>query len=591
MYDLVIRNGLIFDGTGVPPFKGDVAITGDIIAAVGKIDASLISPRRTQLIDASGYIVTPGFVDAHTHYDGQVTWDPYVSPSSFHGVTTIVTGNCGVGFAPCHPDQRDWLIGLMEGVEDIPGTALHEGIHWNWETFPEYLDTLDATELAIDVGTQVPHGAVRAYVMGARGPAHEVATPEDIAQMGSIVSEAIHAGALGFSTSRTEKHKDSSGVVTPSITAHEDELVGIARALGDTGRGVLQGISDFHDFENEFKMFRRMSEVSGRPVSITVEQQDARPDWWMQLLDAVTEAQAQGLDMKGQVPPRATGVLLGLTATLNPFSRHPSFKQAIRDAKTGELKPLEARIEALRDPAVRARILADTPRSAGALVDEILESFHKMYPMSEPVDYEPAPEKSIASIAERQGRRPQELAYDMLLEDDGRALILHPLFNYLPGNLDYVEKMLEHPHTVLGLSDGGAHCGILCDASFPTTLIQHWGRDRDRGKKFPLERLIQMQTQETAELVGLSDRGRLRPGYKADVNVIDFENLTLHAPTVAYDLPAGGRRLVQRATGYKKTIVAGCVAFEDGIPTGVHSGRLIRGSQPRPDPGVDTTST
>ena len=583
MYDLVIRNGKIYDGTGAPAFDGDLAIEGDRIVAVGALDDALVGPD-TETIDATGRIVTPGFVDAHTHYDGQITWDPFVSPSTYHGVTTIVTGNCGVGFAPCRTDQRDWLIGLMEGVEDIPGTALHAGIQWDWETFPEYLDALEKTPLAIDVGTQVPHGAVRAFVMGERGPAREVATPEEIEGMKRVVREAIDAGALGFSTSRTEKHRDVDGEVTPSITAHADELTGIATALREAGKGVLQGISDFYDFEEEFSMFRKMAEVAGRPCSITVEQQDARPDWWHQLLDAVTRAQADGLEMRGQVPPRATGVLLGLTATLNPFSFCTSFRDAIFDLEKFEAFPLEQRVENLRKPEVRAAILAEVEQAEAPnpLIGEIVSSFHKLFPMSDPVDYEPAPEDSVEGIAKREGRSPQEVAYDLLLENEGQALLYHPLFNYLPGNLDYVEKMLEHPHTVFGLSDGGAHCGVLCDASFPTTLIQHWGRDRSRGKKLPLEQLVRMQTKETAELVGLYDRGVLAPGYKADVNVIDFEGLTLHPPTVVYDLPADGRRLVQRATGYEKTIVSGKVAFEGGEPTGVLGGKLIRGSQPAP---------
>ncbi len=575
MFDLVIRNGLIHDGSGDAPFRGDVAIVGERIAAVGTIDETQVGPE-TEILDATGQIVTPGFVDAHTHYDGQITWDPFVTPSTHHGVTTIVTGNCGVGFAPCRPEQRDWLIGLMEGVEDIPGTALHEGIVWDWESFPEYLDALERKPLAIDVGTQVPHGAVRAYVMGERGPAHEVATPEEIAGMAQVVREAVEAGALGFSTSRTEKHRDSKGVVTPSITAHEEELVGIARALGEAGKGVLQGISDFYDFENEFRMFRRMTEASGRPVSITVEQQDARPDWWRQLLDALTEAQAEGLPMRGQVPPRATGVLLGLSVTLNPFVIYPSWRELAG-------RPLDEQVATMRDPAFRARLLSETPREINQpLAREILTSFHKMYRLGEPANYEPAPEDSFAARAEREGTTPQELVYDAMLEKEGRAVIYHPLFNYLPGNLDYVKEMLEHPHTTFGLGDGGAHCGVLCDASFPTTLIQHWGRDRTRGERIPLERLVSMQTRETAELVGLNDRGLLRPGYKADVNVIDFERLCLHEPTVVHDLPAGGRRLVQRASGYVATLVSGKVAFREGEPTGALNGRLVRGSQPAP---------
>lgn len=571
MHDLVVRGGKVYDGTGAAPIDADVAIDGDRITAIGQI-----SDSGKREINAAGKIVTPGFVDIHTHYDGQVTWDPYISPSTYHGVTTIVTGNCGVGFAPCKPDQRDWLIGLMEGVEDIPGTALHEGLEWQWESFPEYLDALDKTPLAIDVGTQIPHGAVRAFVMGERGVQHEAATPDEIEEMAKLVAEAIHAGALGFSTSRTEKHKDSSGELTPSITALEDELVGIAKAVGDTGTGVLQGISDFYNFENEFKMFRRMAEASGRPVSITVEQQDARPEWWQQLLDALEHAQADGLPMYGQVPPRATGVLLGLTASLNPLMIYPAFRDI-------QKLPLEEKVAIMRDPEFKAKLLSQPPIEFPVpLVMEILTSFNKMFRLGEPANYEPDPSDSFKSLAERENRQVIDYIYDMLLEKDGKALIYHPLFNYMPGNLDFVEKMLKHPYTIFGLSDGGAHCGALCDASFPTTLIQHWGRDRTRGNKMPLEQLIHMQTQQTASQVGMLDRGVLKPGYKADVNIIDFEALTIHEPTVVNDLPAGGRRLIQKATGYEHTIVSGQIAFEQGEPTGVLAGQLVRGTQNAP---------
>jgi N-acyl-D-aspartate/D-glutamate deacylase len=571
MHDLVVRGGKVYDGTGAAPIDADVAIDGDRITAIGQI-----SDSGKREINAAGKIVTPGFVDIHTHYDGQVTWDPYISPSTYHGVTTIVTGNCGVGFAPCKPDQRDWLIGLMEGVEDIPGTALHEGLEWQWESFPEYLDALDKTPLAIDVGTQIPHGAVRAFVMGERGVQHEAATPDEIEEMAKLVAEAIHAGALGFSTSRTEKHKDSSGELTPSITALEDELVGIAKAVGDTGTGVLQGISDFYNFENEFKMFHRMAEASGRPVSITVEQQDARPEWWQQLLDALEHAQADGLPMYGQVPPRATGVLLGLTASLNPLMIYPAFRDI-------QKLPLEEKVAIMRDPEFKAKLLSQPPIEFPVpLVMEILTSFNKMFRLGEPANYEPDPSDSFKSLAERENRQVIDYIYDMLLEKDGKALIYHPLFNYMPGNLDFVEKMLKHPYTIFGLSDGGAHCGALCDASFPTTLIQHWGRDRTRGNKMPLEQLIHMQTQQTASQVGMLDRGVLKPGYKADVNIIDFEALTIHEPTVVNDLPAGGRRLIQKATGYEHTIVSGQIAFEQGEPTGVLAGQLVRGTQNAP---------
>ena len=573
MYDLLIKGGLLYDGTGSAPVQADVAIEGERIVAVGEIEG-----EAREEIDASGKIVTPGFVDIHTHFDGQVTWDPYLAPSSCHGVTTVVMGNCGVGFAPCKPHQRDWLIGLMEGVEDIPGTALHEGIQWDWESFPQYLDALERRELALDVATQVPHAAVRAYVMGQRGADHETATPEEIDTMAQLVVEGIEAGALGFSTSRTEKHKDSSGVLTPSITAHEDELVGIARAVGETGGGVLQGISDFYNFDNEFALFKKMSQVSGRPISLTVEQQDARPEWWLQLLDGIAEAQAEGIPMYGQVPPRATGVLLGLTASANPFSFNPVF---------GEIAalPLDEQVAAMRSDEFRERLLATpNPKTGNDLADEVLYSYDKMFSLGEPANYEPAPEDSIGERARSEDRTPEEVAYELLLENDGRALIYQPLFNYEPGNLDHVKTMLDHPYTVAGLADAGAHCGMLCDASFPTTLIQHWGRDRSRGERLPLWKLIAMQTSETARQVGLNDRGVVAPGYKADLNVIDFDNLTLHAPEVINDLPAGGRRLVQRADGYVATVISGKVAFREGQSTGELNGQLIRGPQPQPQP-------
>ena len=565
MYDLIIKNGTVYDGTGEKPFFADVAIKGNKIVAIGELEES-----SKEVIDAKGKIVAPGFVDIHTHYDGQVTWDPYLRPSTYHGVTTVVMGNCGVGFSPCKPEERDWLISLMEGVEDIPGTALHEGINWQWESFPEYLDTLEGKPLAIDVGTQIPHGAVRAYVMGQRGIDREEASQEEIEQMSQIVKEAIEAGAFGFSTSRTEKHKDSSGALTPSITAHKNELVSIAKSLGEIKSGVLQGISDFYDFETEFNIFKEMSESSGRPISITVEQMDQRPDWWHQLLDGIEEAQGEGINMYGQVPPRATGINMGLTATLNPFTFYPSFYELSKQS-------LEEKVATMKDPAFKEKLLSEDPVSIGnPLVDEITQSFNKMFRLGEPANYEPEPDASFEAIAKKQNISPQEVAYDSLLEKEGRALIYHPLFNYLPGNLDYVERMLNHPYSISGLGDAGAHCGAISDASFPTTLIQHWGRDRKRGKKIPLEKLISMQTLETSRLLGITDRGVLKEGYKADINVIDFENLTLHEPEVLHDLPAGGRRLVQRASGYEYTIVSGQIAFKDGESTGALNGRLIR---------------
>ena len=565
MYDLIIKNGTVYDGTGDKPFVADIAIKGRKIEAIGELDEV-----SKQTINAEGKIVAPGFVDIHTHYDGQVTWDPYLRPSTYHGVTTVVMGNCGVGFSPCKPEERDWLISLMEGVEDIPGTALHEGINWQWESFPEYLDILENKPLAIDVGTQIPHGAVRAYVMGQRGINREEATQEEIDRMSQLVKEAIQAGAFGFSTSRTEKHRDSSGALTPSITAHKNELVSIANSIGELNSGVLQGISDFYDFESEFDIFKEMSQSSGRPISITVEQMDQRPDWWHQLLDGIEAAQNKGINMYGQVPPRATGINMGLEVTLNPFTFYPSFYDLSK-------KSLEEKVATMRDPKFKKKVLSEQPVSIGnPLVEEITQSFNKMFRLGDPANYEPDPDSSFKAIAKKQNISPQEVAYDCLLEKEGKALIYHPLFNYLPGNLDFVEKMLNHPYSISGLGDAGAHCGAISDASFPTTLIQHWGRDRTRGKKIPLEKLISMQTLETSRLLGISDRGVLKEGYKADINVIDFDNLTLHEPEVLHDLPAGGRRLVQKASGYEYTIVSGQIAFENGEATGALNGRLIR---------------
>ena len=565
MYDLIIKNGTVYDGTGDKPFVADIAIKGRKIEAIGELEEV-----SKQTINAEGKIVAPGFVDIHTHYDGQVTWDPYLRPSTYHGVTTVVMGNCGVGFSPCKPEERDWLISLMEGVEDIPGTALHEGINWQWESFPEYLDILENKPLAIDVGTQIPHGAVRAYVMGTRGINREEATQEEIDRMSQLVKEAIQAGAFGFSTSRTEKHRDSSGALTPSITAHKNELVSIANSIGELNSGVLQGISDFYDFESEFDIFKEMSQSSGRPISITVEQMDQRPDWWRQLLDGIEAAQNKGINMYGQVPPRATGINMGLEVTLNPFTFYPSFYDLSK-------KSLEEKVATMRDPKFKKKLLSEKPVSIGnPLVEEITQSFNKMFRLGDPANYEPDPDSSFKAIAKKQNISPQEVAYDCLLEKEGKALIYHPLFNYLPGNLDFVEKMLNHPYSISGLGDAGAHCGAISDASFPTTLIQHWGRDRTRGKKIPLEKLISMQTLETSRLLGISDRGVLKEGYKADINVIDFDNLTLHEPEVLHDLPAGGRRLVQKASGYEYTIVSGQIAFKNGEATGALNGRLIR---------------
>lgn len=572
MHDIVIRNGLVFDGTGAPGVSADVAIDKGVISAVGAVPDG-----GKEEIDAKGQIVTPGFVDVHTHYDGQVTWDPYLQPSTFHGVTTVVMGNCGVGFAPCAPERHHWLIGLMEGVEDIPGTALAEGIKWNWESFPEYMDAVDASPLAIDVGLQVPHGALRGYVMGDRAADLEPATLEEAKQMGLLVKEALEAGALGFSTSRTEKHRDKDGNHTPTFKAEEQELHTIAKAMGETGKGVIQLIADFWEFEPEFNMIRGMVEVSGRPLSMTIEQDDRHPEIWEQVLGGITEAAESGLPMKGQVPPRPTCVLEGLTTTLCPFTFHKTYREIFH-------LPLEQKVAALKDPDFRARLLAEEVEyDPDHIVSFLMTGYHKMFEMGNPPNYEPDPKDSVAAVAEREGRHPREVILDWMVKDDGKGFIFFPLMNYQHGNLDDVRTMMTHEHTTLGLGDGGAHCGVLCDASFPSTLLAHWGRDRSRGEKLPLEWIIRKQTKDSAELLGLNDRGIIAPGMRADVNVIDFDGLTLHAPEIVYDLPAGGKRLIQKADGYTATIVNGVVAFRNGQPTDAPlQGRLVRGEQPRP---------
>jgi len=572
MHDMVIRGGTVFDGTGNTPFKADIAIDGQTITKVGDV----VDSGRKE-IDATGQIVTPGFIDIHTHYDGQVTWDPYLQPSTFHGVTTAVMGNCGVGFAPCKPDEHDWLIGLMEGVEDIPGTALAEGIDWRWESFPEYMKAVEESPLALDIGLQVPHGALRAYVMGQRGADLEPANDDDIKKMSSLVVDALNAGALGFSTSRTEKHRDKNGAHTPSFKAETAELHGIAAAMGKANKGVVQLIADFHDFEPEFALIRGMAEVSGRPLSLTIEQDDRYPDIWKNVLDGIAAAADKGLPMRGQVPPRPTGVLLGLTSTLNPFIMHNSYRAIAH-------LPLEEQVKQLHDPDFRAKLLGEEPAyPEGQIITMLCTAYHKMFELGDPPNYEPDPSDSAGAVANSQGKTGREMVLDWMLARDGHALLYFPLMNYMGGSLDDVRTMMTHPNVAFGLGDGGAHVGILCDASFPTTILTHWGRDRTRGPKLPLEWLIRGQTKTNAEIVGLLDRGVLAPGMKADVNVIDFDHLRLHSPEIVFDLPAGGKRLIQKADGYTMTIISGQVAFENGNPTGTLNGKLIRGAKQRPE--------
>jgi len=545
-----------------------------IITAVGDLKSA--AAQRT--IDADGLLVTPGVVDVHTHYDGQVTWDPLVTPSSWHGVTTIVMGNCGVGFAPVRPGSQEWLVQLMEGVEDIPGTALTEGITWGWESFPEYLTALEGMGRVVDVGTQVPHGAVRAYVMGERGSRNEPATPEDIAAMAALVKEGIAAGALGFSTSRTIVHRAVDGEPVPGTFAAEDEIFGIGQALKSLGAGVFELApagamgEDLAAPEREVALMRRLSAAIGRPISFALLQVDAAPDQWRDILRLSAEANAEGADLRPQVAGRALNILLGFQ-TIHPFSKRPTYLSLVD-------LPLAERIQHLRKDEVRRAILSERIPDDPLMAMIGGQSTSHMFPLGEPPDYEPTPDKSVAAIARREGRPEEEVLYDLLLRHDGRELVLFTLGGYSHGSLDDMKEMLLHPNSALGLSDGGAHCGVICDASAPTYMLSHWARDRADG--LPLEFVVKKMTRDTAHLYGLEDRGVLAPGFKADLNLVDLENLNLRLPEMVHDLPAGARRLIQRADGWKATICSGEVTFEDGEHTDARPGRLIRGGQPVP---------
>lgn len=562
---LIIRNGLIVDGTGSEPFVGDLKIVNGLVAQVG-----VVSGPADKEIDAKGMLVTPGFVDIHTHYDGQVTWSHSLASSSQLGVTTVVMGNCGVGFAPCKEEHRGIMMRLMEGVEDIPGVVLEEGLPWNWSTFPEYLNALETRQYDIDIATQIGHAPLRIHVMGDRGAAREPATQQDKIEMARLAAEAVKAGALGFSTSRTILHRSSDGHQTPSLGAAEDELTAIAKGLGSIGLGTLQLVTDFDDVDAEFAMLRRIVEASGRPLSLTLLQHEHLPDRWRRVMEHMHNATDAGLKMKAQVGARPVALIFSFALSLCPFTQLPSF-EALKN-----LKP-EERLKQLRDPAVRAKILAE--EHTEAMYKRRVANFENLYPLGDPPDYEPAPEDSIAARARRVGQEPAAFAYDYLLENDGTAMLYRPLYNYADQNHDVLREMLLDRDTVPGLSDGGAHYGYICDTSFPTYLLTHWARDRVRGEKIPLKDLVKWQTQDTAATVGLNDRGVLKPGYKGDVNIIDFEKLKLHSPKIVYDLPAGGRRLGQSADGFVATIVSGVITYQNGVATGALPGKLIRGAQ------------
>jgi N-acyl-D-amino-acid deacylase len=583
MLDTVIRGGTVVDGSGQPSFVGDVGIQDGRIAAVG---GKLGAAKRE--IDAQGAIVTPGWVDVHTHYDGQVTWDPYLSPSTHHGVTTAVMGNCGVGFAPVKPDRREWLISVMEGVEDIPGTVLSEGIQWTWESFPEYLDALAAKPRALDVGAQVPHSAVRTYVMGERGVTHDEATADDIRAMCAIVGEGLKAGALGFSTSRTLIHKYQQHKYPPGTFSSPEEILGIAKAMKAAGHGVFQMTSNHVGMEGELWWLTQIAKDNNLPVAFALVQTDQTPDTWKRLLAHLDGTHAQGVPLYGSISGRATSMVMGFEGSLHPFVLNPLWQQIAP-------LPWEQKLARLRDPQVRATLTNMKVVEMAAQVNQeaafFLRGMARLFVLRAnaqgSVDYEPLLGDSVVALAQKTGANPLEFAYDAMLanegpdgpRNDGKGLLYFPVFNYSYGDLSQIHTELLHPRTMMSLADGGAHVGYVCDVSMPTFMLTHWARDRARGPKLPLELLVKKQTLDTAQVYGLHDRGLLAPGMKADLNIIDFDRLQLDLPHFVFDLPAGGRRLTQSAQGYIATLVSGEAIFEQGQPTGAMPGRLIRGPQ------------
>jgi N-acyl-D-aspartate/D-glutamate deacylase len=562
--NLVIRNGTIVDGSGGDPYVADLAVSDGRISAIGKG-----LPKGSQEIDARGKLVTPGFVDVHTHYDAQVTWSERLSPSSWNGVTTVLLGNCGVGFAPCHADQRDLLINLMEGVEDIPEAVMSEGLPWNWHSFPDYLDALAARSYDADVATQMPHAALRVYVMGERGANREPATEHDRRRMAELTREGLKAGAFGFATSRTLNHRAADGRHIPTLRAEEAELTAIAHVLREAGRGWLQIVSDFEDQQDEIALFRRLAREAGRPVTITLTQSHARPESWRELMGEIDRANQEGMRITAQVRSRPTSVMLGLELSQNPFMGRPSYK------KIAHL-PFAERLAQLRQPELRARILGEA--FEGSRRGQRVERWDRMYLLGDPPDYEPSADQSIAARAARQGCSPEEVAYDLLIEKDGKNILYLPVTNFAGGNLDVVREMLAAPNTLIGLGDGGAHVGIMCDATATSFTLTHWTRDRARGALFPVAWGIKRLSADNASEMGLHDRGRLKVGLKADINVLDYDRLRLRRPEIVYDLPAGGKRLMQRTDGFEATIVSGAVVYRQGEATGALPGRLVRSS-------------
>ncbi|MEX0942360.1 MAG: amidohydrolase family protein [Pseudomonadales bacterium] len=566
MHDIVIRNGTVVDGTGAPRFQSDVAIDGDRITAIGK---SLERGRRE--IDAHDRLVTPGFIDIHTHYDGQATWDPLISPSCWHGVTTIVMGNCGVGFAPVRADAHEKLISLMEGVEDIPGTALAEGLKWNWETFPEYLEALDSTPRAVDIGAQFPHSPLRTYVMGERGETGEEPTDKEVAQMVKLVEEGIRAGALGFTTSRTLNHRTSTGDSIPSYHAGNKEVDAIVNAMGKMGKGVFGLVSDFRHPVEEMAWLRRLAKDSNRNVWFLLTQVDQAPEKYKQMLD-LCHAQ-DGPSITAQVAGRPISLLLGWESSLHPFITHKAYREIAQ-------LPIRERLQKLQDPDFKHRLLTE-PVDVSELpytAKSVVSNFGKLFPMGDPPNYEPAPDESIAGIAAQSTKAPYEVIYDIMMADGGKGLLFYPLFNYSYGDFESIREMILNENAIVGLGDGGAHCGVICDASIPTFMLSHWTRDRRRGATLPVEMIIKKQTRDTARMYDLHDRGLLVAGKKADINVIDYDRLNIRPPRMVHDLPASGRRLIQEADGYLATVLSGTVTFENGESTGALPGKLMRHS-------------
>jgi N-acyl-D-aspartate/D-glutamate deacylase len=569
-FDLIIRHGTVIDGSGGAPFESDIAVKDGVIAGVGKI-----AGKGREEIDAKGLLVTPGFVDIHTHYDGQAVWSDRLAPSSSHGVTSVVMGNCGVGFAPCRAGDRALLVSVMEGVEDIPEVVMTDGLTWDWESFPEYLDALERRPHDIDFATQIPHSAVRVFAMGKRAPT-ELATDEDKAAMQALVRDALTAGALGFATSRLFIHRTGKGAHIPSYAAEEAELAAMAETLKQSGRGVLQFVLGRPGtrFIDDVRMVARLAKESGRPASFSFAQDNSNADAWREILDVVAKANASGSRIRAQIFPRPVGMMIGYELSVNPFCLCPSYQPLLS-------LPFAERIKALRDPSLRARLLGEKPLDPIAPLALLGRNFERMFPLGDPPNYEPPMETSIAAQARARGLKPEEYAYDTLLEEGGKTQLYVALTNYARGNLDAVLEMMQRGDTVLGLGDGGAHYGMICDSGYPTFLLAHWTRDR-HGNKLPLTQAIRMLTRDPAETVGLNDRGLVAKGYKADLNLIDYDALELPAPTVSYDLPAGGKRLMQGARGIKATIVSGVAIARDGKATGTLPGKLVRGAQKAP---------